>query len=209
MKIDIRAYLKTIQIVDMLVYLLLSENRIPLINFMANPTFSFANSFILRGIDRSNIKEYFNPDEKMVIMPNQFGLDNFDFDDAYGAQKEHMCSKDLKEFMIENNLDITRVVGHHFYSAKNCPQPMLENDLEIWYEFRELVRTENKLITAFEDYELTMELESAYKNVNSYGRVTGLVGNNPQLITYTVTIKNTKTNISDEEMMVLKIYKNI
>ncbi len=46
------------------------------------------------------------PDDRVVIMPNQFGLDNFDFDDAFGEQKEHMCSKDLKEFIKDNNLDL-------------------------------------------------------------------------------------------------------
>ncbi|MDD3422248.1 MAG: C69 family dipeptidase [Bacilli bacterium] len=48
-------------------------------------------------------------DEEYVIMPNQFGLDNFDFNDAYGAQKENMCSKGLKEltekFYLDLNLD--------------------------------------------------------------------------------------------------------
>ncbi len=47
------------------------------------------------------------PDEKYVVMPNQFGLDNFDFDDAYGEQKNYICSKDLKEFIKENHLDLT------------------------------------------------------------------------------------------------------
>lgn len=46
------------------------------------------------------------PDDRVVIMPNQFGLDNFDFNDALGAQKEHMCSKDLKEFVEKNHLDL-------------------------------------------------------------------------------------------------------
>lgn len=46
------------------------------------------------------------PDDKYVVMPNQFGLDNFDFDDAYSEKKEHMCSKDLREFVKENNLDL-------------------------------------------------------------------------------------------------------
>lgn len=44
------------------------------------------------------------PDDRVVIMPNQFGLDQFDFDDAYGAQKENMCSPDLKEFTEKNFL---------------------------------------------------------------------------------------------------------
>ncbi|MCF0116039.1 MAG: C69 family dipeptidase, partial [Erysipelotrichaceae bacterium] len=46
------------------------------------------------------------PDDSYVIMPNQFGLDNFDLEDAFGAQKNHMCSKDLKEFIADNHLDL-------------------------------------------------------------------------------------------------------
>ena len=40
-------------------------------------------------------------------MPNQFGLDHFDFEDAYGAKEEFMCSSDLKEFVEENFLDLS------------------------------------------------------------------------------------------------------
>ena len=39
-------------------------------------------------------------------MPNQFGMDYFDFNDAYGEAKEFMCSKDLKEFVEKNHLDL-------------------------------------------------------------------------------------------------------
>lgn len=44
-------------------------------------------------------------DEEYVIMPNQFGLDRFDMNDAFDSQKENMCSKDLKEFIESNHLD--------------------------------------------------------------------------------------------------------
>ena len=37
------------------------------------------------------------PDDRLVIMPNQFGLDHFDFEDAYGAGKENLCSADLRQ----------------------------------------------------------------------------------------------------------------
>lgn len=47
-------------------------------------------------------------DEEVVIMPNRFGMDSFDFDDAYGKQKEHMCSGDLKDFVVKNHLDLNR-----------------------------------------------------------------------------------------------------
>ena len=45
-------------------------------------------------------------DEEYVIMPNQFGLDRFDFDDAFSKQEYNMCSKDLKEFIRDNHLDL-------------------------------------------------------------------------------------------------------
>lgn len=46
-------------------------------------------------------------DEEVVIMPNQQGIDSFDFADAYGKQKNHMCSADLKDFIKENHLDVS------------------------------------------------------------------------------------------------------
>ncbi len=46
-------------------------------------------------------------DEEYVVMPNQFGLDKFDFDDAYNAQKENMCSGSLKNLVKQYNLDLT------------------------------------------------------------------------------------------------------
>lgn len=47
-------------------------------------------------------------DDEVVIAPNQFGMDYFDFDDAYSDQKEYMCSKDLKEFMEKNHLNLNQ-----------------------------------------------------------------------------------------------------
>ncbi len=45
------------------------------------------------------------PDEACVIMPNRFGTDDFDFDDALGEKKAHMCSADMLDFIKENGLD--------------------------------------------------------------------------------------------------------
>lgn len=47
------------------------------------------------------------PDNAYVTMPNQLGIDSFDLDDAFGEQKEHMCSEDLVEFMAKAHLDLT------------------------------------------------------------------------------------------------------
>jgi dipeptidase len=45
-------------------------------------------------------------DDEYVMMPNQFGMDRFDLDDAFGEQKEHLCSSDLREFIRDNHLDL-------------------------------------------------------------------------------------------------------
>ena len=45
------------------------------------------------------------PDDRVVIAPNRFGMDEYDLEDALGAQRDHMCSKDLAEFISANRLD--------------------------------------------------------------------------------------------------------
>lgn len=48
------------------------------------------------------------PDDVCVLAPNQFGMDSFDLDDAFGKKKEHLCSADLREFIAENHLDLNQ-----------------------------------------------------------------------------------------------------
>ena len=48
------------------------------------------------------------PEDCVVINPNQFGMDGFDLQDAFGKQEAHLCSKDLKEFIRDNHLDLNR-----------------------------------------------------------------------------------------------------
>lgn len=45
-------------------------------------------------------------DDEYVVMPNQLGIDQFDFKDAYGKQKENLCSKDLEKFVKDNHLNL-------------------------------------------------------------------------------------------------------
>lgn len=98
------------------------------------------------------------------------------------------------DIMERYDLNITRVKGHHFFSAKNCPQPMLENDLEIWYEFLDLVRSEKQKL---ELGDITIEFSSNSNLVNKYGRVIKQ-NNNASLITYTISItrNGVKENIT-------------
>ncbi|MCR5741111.1 MAG: C69 family dipeptidase [Gammaproteobacteria bacterium] len=46
-------------------------------------------------------------DDEVVIMPNQLGMDSFDFEDAYSKKINHICSDDMLDFIKENNLDLS------------------------------------------------------------------------------------------------------
>jgi len=48
------------------------------------------------------------PDDRVVIAPNQFAMDGFDLQDAFGKKKENLCSGDLREFIAENRLDLNQ-----------------------------------------------------------------------------------------------------
>jgi len=47
------------------------------------------------------------PDDAYVVGPNQQGIKSFDFTDAFGEKKNHLCSADLIEFIVNNKLDLT------------------------------------------------------------------------------------------------------
>ena len=42
------------------------------------------------------------PDDEYVVGPNQQGIQFFDFVDAFGEKKNHICSKDMLEFITKN-----------------------------------------------------------------------------------------------------------
>ena len=102
----------------------------------------------------------------------------------YTAQ---LCAK----LLLKYKLPIQRLVGHHFFSGKWCPQPMLENDLEIWHEFVELTRQQMNLYENYADYKLSFSSNSSYLKDN--GRVKELP-NYPECVTYTVTYTTGSTS---------------
>lgn len=78
------------------------------------------------------------PDDRVVIMPNQFGLDQFDFDDAYGAKKENLCSGDLKEFVQANHLALDMGEGFNPRLAfgSHSDSDHIYNTPRAWYMAR-------------------------------------------------------------------------
>ena len=99
-----------------------------------------------------------------------------------------MTAQLVASLMEELGLDITRVRGHHFFSGKDCPQPMLENDLCIWWKFLELVEAEYELLTKFKDATIT-----CVSNDKDFVDDNGRVINTPDMsraVSYTVTVTN-------------------
>ena len=54
------------------------------------------------------------PDNAYAVIPNQLGIDYFDFEDAAGEQKNCLCSADLEEFVKNNHLARTMDPGDAF-----------------------------------------------------------------------------------------------
>lgn len=61
------------------------------------------------------------PDDCVAVMPNQFGLSTFDFDDALGERKNYMCSADLLDFVRKYHL----YTGKSDEEGKNIFNPRL------------------------------------------------------------------------------------
>jgi dipeptidase len=75
------------------------------------------------------------PDDSYVTMPNQFGLDNFDFADAYGAKKDNLCSPDLKEFVTTNHLalDLAEKFNPRLAFGSHSDSDHVYNTPRAWY----------------------------------------------------------------------------
>lgn len=77
-------------------------------------------------------------DDSYVVMPNQFGLDNFSFEDAYGDKKSNMCSSDLKEFVTKNHLalDQNGVFNPRLAFGSHDDSDHVYNTPRAWYMLR-------------------------------------------------------------------------
>lgn len=95
----------------------------------------------------------------------------------------------VASLMVQYDLGIERVKGHHFFDGKHCPAPMLENNLEIWWEFLELVKAEYELLTTYKDAEYSITVDEKYASVLSEnGRIIAQPEFS-QVVTYTVEVK--------------------
>ena len=97
-----------------------------------------------------------------------------------------ITAKLVAKLLYENNLGIERVKGHHFFDGKDCPQPLLENNLEIWWEFIGNVQAELEVLKEFEGYEFEFKSNNP-EIINDHGRVIN-VPDQATAVSYTVTV---------------------
>lgn len=80
------------------------------------------------------------PDDSYVVMPNQLGIDAFDLDDAFGAQENHLCSADLREFVAKYHLDLAQdgVFDPRAAFGSHTDSDHVYNTPRAWYMLRTL-----------------------------------------------------------------------
>lgn len=106
----------------------------------------------------------------------------------------------VAKLMLDNNLDINRVKGHHFFSAKYCPQPMIVNNYEIWKKFIDMVKLEYLFLTKYNNYDISMKILSG-SNVKNNGRIENVTTQN---IVYELNIYNKETK-KDQKVVLSSI----
>ena len=80
------------------------------------------------------------PDDEYAVIPNQLGIDEFDFEDAFGKQKNHMCSQDLKDFIKDNHLDLNTddKVNPRYIFGSRTDSDHVYNTPRAWFMHRYL-----------------------------------------------------------------------
>lgn len=81
----------------------------------------------------------------------------------------HLTAKLIAKLMDENHLTIDDVVQHHYFSGKNCPQTMREN--EMWHHFIEMVKFEYQILL-FQKEGYLIKFIPLSNNLKSNGRIT-------------------------------------
>lgn len=104
-----------------------------------------------------------------------------------------ITAKLVAKLLVDNKLDVYRVVGHHFFTAKHCPAQLLENNLELWNEFIELVKVEYLLLTKYNNYNI--KLLPLTDNINVNGRINSI---EETKLSYKVIIKDLNNFIIEE-----------
>lgn len=81
------------------------------------------------------------PDDCYVVMPNQQGIDELDFDDAYGEAKNNMCAAGLWDLVVKYHLDRGFDFDRRFFDVRaafgsDSDSDHVYNTPRAWYMLR-------------------------------------------------------------------------
>ena len=102
----------------------------------------------------------------------------------YGTTMRHLAML-CAYLCVENDLPVSRVYGHHYFSGKGCPNQIM--NAGYWEEFKNLIALEKFALDYFSDYTFTWT--SLSKNIDSIGRIS-LSANAGDVVSYKVSVKN-------------------
>lgn len=101
----------------------------------------------------------------------------------------HVTAQLVASLIKKYDLDLSRVQGHHFFSGKDCPQPLLENNMDLWNNmFMPFVSAEYDRITRFRNYTFDYTTCKGADVLDAFGLLTQT--GDTRLVTYTVDVKN-------------------
>ena len=86
----------------------------------------------------------------------------------------HNTAKLVAKLLVDNNLDLSRVKAHHFFSGKNCPCTLRQNGL--WTYFTQLIKYEYEILKLLNDVKIEFICNEDYVDKN------GLIKNLPSNI---------------------------
>ena len=81
-------------------------------------------------------------DDAVAILPNQLGIDYFDFEDAFGGQEYFMCSADLMDFIEENHLNLNKdgQMNPRYVFGSRREKDLVYNTPRAWFMIRYFLR---------------------------------------------------------------------
>ena len=99
----------------------------------------------------------------------------------------HVTAQLVAKLLVDNNLGLDRVVGHHFFSGKDCPQPLLENNMDLWNDFMKMVKAEYELITKYKDIKVSAKAVKGDGILRDNGLL--VQDSSAHCVTYEVTVE--------------------
>ena len=105
----------------------------------------------------------------------------------YSYQK---VAKLVANLMVNNNLTIDRVVQHHYFSGKDCPETMRHAGL--WDYYKTLILAEYQMLL-YKNMGFKFEFTSQSEYINNKGRIIKPV-EKETIITYNIKVTDAQGN---------------